>query len=184
MRAVNGANPQMRQVQRFSHQREMFAVRARMPVFPLPGERNFTGIPPVSETRFLNTEMVCQWGPEVTQQRIEEIARQHNLTIVSQQPSALTGGTLVRFRIDGNRAPRDVVRAMEAEQIISQPNYIYEAAQEMAAAQSNTGGSEQYVVNKLRLDEAHKIATGKGVTVAVINSRGGPCASGVRARDR
>ena len=170
MRAVNGANPQMRQVQRFSHQREMFAVRARMPVFPLPGERNFTGIPPVSESRYLNTEMVCQWGPEVTQQRIAEIARQHNLTIVSQQPSALTGGTLVRFRIDGNRAPRDVVRAMEAEQIISQPNYIYEAAQEMAAAQSNTGGSEQYVVNKLRLDEAHKIATGKGVTVAVIDS--------------
>ena len=170
MRAVNGANPQMRQVQRFSHQREMFAVRARMPVFPLPGERNFTGIPPVSKSRYLNTEMVCQWGPEVTQQRIAEIARQHNLTIVSQQPSALTGGTLVRFRIDGNRAPRDVVRAMEAEQIISQPNYIYEAAQEMAAAQSNTGGSEQYVVNKLRLDEAHKIATGKGVTVAVIDS--------------
>jgi subtilisin family serine protease len=170
MRAVNGATPQMRQGQRFSHQREMFAVRARMPVYPLPGERNFTGIPPVSETRFVNTEMVCQWGPDMSQQAIEEIARRHNLTIINRQRSALTGGTLVRFRIDGNRATREVVSAMEAERIISQPNYVYETAQEPAAAQSSAGTSEQYVVNKLRLDEVHKIATGKGVTVAVIDS--------------
>ncbi len=31
-------------------------------------------------------------------------------------------------------------------------------------------GGEQYVANKLRLAEVHKIATGKGVTVAVIDS--------------
>src|SRR5262245_30280636 len=57
MRAVNAATPQMRQVQRFSHRGEMLAIRARMPHFPLPGERNFTGIPPVSETRFVPVEM-------------------------------------------------------------------------------------------------------------------------------
>jgi subtilisin family serine protease len=65
-----------------------------------------------------------------------------------------------------------VVRAMEAAQIVSQPNYIYEAVQaaEPAAADSSSGSGEQYVANKLRLAEAHKIATGKGVTVAVIDS--------------
>jgi hypothetical protein len=172
LRAVNGRTPQMRQVQRFSHRSEMLSIRARMPVYPLPGERNFTGVPPVAETRYLNTEMVCQWGPDVTDQRIEEIAREHNLTIVNRQRSALTGGTLVRFRIDGNRAARDVVRAMEAIQIVSQPNYVYEAVQaaEPAAANSAAAGGEQYVANKLRLAEVHKIATGKGVTVAVIDS--------------
>jgi subtilisin family serine protease len=114
--------------------------------------------------------MVCQWGPDITQERIEEIARQHNLAIVSVQRSVLTGGTLVHFRIGGNRAARDVVRAMEAEQIISQPNYVYEAVQEPAAAKSDSGSAEQYVANKLRLAEVHKVATGKGVTVAVIDS--------------
>jgi subtilisin family serine protease len=61
---------------------------------------------------------------------------------------------------------------MEAEQIISQPNYIYEAVQaaEPAASDSTAGNNEQYVANKLRLAEVHKIATGKGVTVAVIDS--------------
>src|SRR3954452_5577344 len=75
LRAVNGATPQMRQVQRFSHRNEMFAVRARMAVFPLPGERNFTGVPPVTETRYAAAEMVCQWGADMSPQAIEEVAR-------------------------------------------------------------------------------------------------------------
>jgi len=170
MRAVNAATPQMRQVQRFTHRSEMLAVRNRMPVFPLPGERNFTGVPPVTENRYVNTEMVCQWGSDMTQAGIEEIARRHNLIIVGIQRSVLTGGTLVRFRIGGNRPTRDVVQAMEAERIISQPNYVYEAVQEPAAQSNDAGSSEQYVVNKLRLAEVHKIATGKDVVVAVIDS--------------
>ena len=170
LRAVNARTPQMRQVQRTTHRSELFSIRNRIPVRPLPGERNFTGVPPVAETRYVNTEMVCQWGPDITPQRIEEIARQHNLTILAVQRSALTGGTLVHFRIGGNRPARDVVRAMEAEQIVSQPNYVYEAAQQPAAAQSNAGSSEQYVANKLRLAEVHKIATGKDVLIAVIDS--------------
>jgi len=171
LRAVNAGTPQMRQVQRFTHRSDMLAFRARLPTYPLPGERNFSGIPPLTESRFVTTEMVCQW-PDITQARIEEVAREHNLTIVGVQRSVLTGGTLVHFRIGGNRAARDVVRAMEAAQIVSQPNYIYEAVQaaEPAAADSSSGSGEQYVANKLRLAEAHKIATGKGVTVAVIDS--------------
>ncbi len=172
LRAVNARTPQLRQVQRFTHRSEMLALRARLPTYPLPGERNFTGIPPVSETRFVSAEMVCQWGPDMTQAGIEAVARQHNLAILSVQRSVLTGGTLVHFRIGGNRAARDVVRAMEAERIISQPNYVYEAVQaaEPAAAETASGGSEQYAANKLRLAEVHKIATGKGVTIAVIDS--------------
>jgi len=92
--------------------------------------------------------------------------------------SALTGGTMVQFRINGNRQTAAVVRAMEAERIISQPNYVYllgqaaaaPSAPEPAAAESGAGDSQQYVANKLRLAEVHKIATGKGVTIAVIDS--------------
>ncbi|MBV8839482.1 MAG: S8 family serine peptidase [Alphaproteobacteria bacterium] len=187
MRAVNAATPQARQLQRVTHRTEMLAVRTRLPTYPLPGERNFTGVPPVAETRFIQTEMVCQWGPNMTQAGIEEIARRHNLEIAGIQRSALTGGTLVHFRIAGARPARDVVRAMEAEQIISQPNYVYDAAQapaapqhqeqsqqegqEPASAASSAANGEQYAANMLKLAEAHKIATGKGVTVAVIDSQ-------------
>ena len=179
LRAVNGATPQLRQVQRFSHRSEMFAVRARIPIYPLPGERNFTGVPPPDETRFVRTEMVCQFGPDVTPEAIAETARRHNLTIIATQRSALTGATLVQFAIGGNRGTADVVRAMEAERIVSQPNYIYllgqtsaaPAVPKPAAAQSaESNNDHQYVANKLRLAEVHRIATGKGVVVAVIDS--------------
>jgi hypothetical protein len=174
LRAVNAATPQMRQAQRFTHRSEMVAWRNRMPRYPLPGERNFTGVPPAGETRFAAAEMVCQWGPDITPQRIEEIARQHDLTILAIHRSALTGGTLVQFRIGGNRPTAAVVRAMEAERIISQPNYVYllgqPAAPETAAAASSAGDTQQYVANKLRLAEVHKIATGKDVMIAVIDS--------------
>jgi subtilisin family serine protease len=179
LRAVNGATPQLRQVQRFTHRTEMFAARARIPLIPLPGERNFTGVPPVGETRFVRTELVCQFGPDVTPEAIAETARRHNLTIMATQRSALTGATLVQFAIGGNRSTADVVRAMEAERIVSQPNYLYllgqsaaaPASPEPAAAQSGASNDhQQYVANKLRLAEVHKIATGKGVTVAVIDS--------------
>jgi subtilisin family serine protease len=186
MRAVNAATPQLRQVQRMTHRTDLFAARRLMPVRPLPGERNFTGVPPAGETRFVATEMICRWGPDITPQRIEEIARQHNLTVVATERSALTGGTLVQFRIGGGRSTSDVVRAMEAERIVSQPNYVYvlnqdqaapagtepgEAGTDTAAADSKSGESEQYVANKLRLAEAHQIATGKGVLIAVIDSQ-------------
>lgn len=187
MRAVNAATPQLRQIQRVTHRTELFAARRLMPVLPLPGERNFTGVPPVGETRFVSTEMICQFGPTMSQQQIEETARRHNLTIVATERSALTGGTLVQFRIGGGRSTSDVVRTMEAEQIVSQPNYVYVLNQDQtapaeategdggtadtAAADSKSGESEQYVANKLRLAEAHKIATGKGVLIAVIDSQ-------------
>jgi Subtilase family len=170
LRAVNARTPQLRQVQRFTHRNEMLAVRARIPVYPLPGERNFTGVPPVTETRYVATEMVCQWGADITPQRIDEIARQHNLTILGVQRSALTGATLVHFRIEANRAARDVVRAMEAERIVSQPNYVYVIGQGAQPDPKAEAGEAQYVANKLRLAEVHRIATGKGVTVAVIDS--------------
>jgi len=56
---------------------------------------------------------------------------------------------------------------MEAERIVSQPNYLYEAVQETA----QSGTDQQYVANKLRLAEVHRIATGKDVMVAVIDSK-------------
>lgn len=173
-RVVNGATAQIRMTQRFTHLNEMFAWRSRMPRYPLPGEQNFTGVPPAGETRFAAAEMVCQWGPDITPQRIEEIARQHDLTILAVYRSGLTGGTLVHFAINGNRTTATVVRALEAERIVSQPNYVYvlgQTANAPPAADQNTGDAQTYVANKLRLEEVHKIATGKGVTIAVIDSQ-------------
>jgi subtilisin family serine protease len=169
-RVVNAPTPQLRQVQRVSHRNDILAARARLPVRPFPGERNFTGVPPAGERRFVSTELVFQAGANVTQQQIDDMARRHNCVPVATQRSALTGGTLIRFRIAGGQDAADMVRAMEAERLgIAQPNYVYDVVQQpQPPAQAS---QEQYVADKLKLAEVHKIATGKGVLVAVIDSQ-------------
>jgi subtilisin family serine protease len=167
-RAVNAATPQLRQVQRVNHRNDILAARARLPARPYPGERNFTGVPPAGETRFLTTELVFHAGPNVTQPQIDDLARRHNCVTVGTTRSVLTGGTLVRFRIAGGQNTTDMVRAMEAEQLgIAQPNYVYDVVQQQPAQAS----PDQYVADKLKLAEVHRTATGKGVLIAIIDSQ-------------
>ena len=67
-----------------------------MPVMPLPPG---TGLPPPGETRFLLDEVVLQFGPEVSQQQVTDIAQRLGLTIVSQQTIAALHRTVYTFRI-------------------------------------------------------------------------------------
>jgi hypothetical protein len=169
-RAVNAATPALRQVQRLNLHAAVLATRLRLPAHPFPGERNFTGVPPTGETRFVSTELVFQAGPNVTQQQIDDMARRHNCVAVATQRSTLTGGTLIRFRIAGTTDAADMVRAMEAEQLgVAQPNYLYETSEQAPAAPAQA--ADQYIVDKLKLAEVHKIATGKGVLIAIIDSQ-------------
>ena len=168
---VSAATPALRQIQRLNLRSAIQATRQRLPVHPLPGERNFTGVPLAGETRFLTTELVFNVGPNVSQQTIDDFARRHNCVAVGTQRSALTGGTLIRFQVAGGTAIADMVSAMEAEQLgVAQPNYVYETFE-----QQNTPAlqpaPDQYVIDKLKLAEVHKIATGKGVLIAIIDSQ-------------
>jgi len=161
-----------RQRFRLDHRREILTARLRLPHRPLPGERGFTGVPPAGETRFVATEMVFQVGSNVSQQALDNAMRRLGLSTIASQTVGVTGGTLFHLRVAGGRAVADVVRALEAENIgIAQPNYVYQLRQDATlAARGNAGDSSQYVVNKLRLGEAHRVATGSNVLVAVIDS--------------
>src|SRR5262249_24049277 len=88
-------------------------------------------------------------------------------------------GTLYRLRVADGRQVSDVVRALEAENVgTAQPNYVYTLMQDAAAEQepdlagkTQSGDPGQYVVNKLRLAEVHRIAKGNDVLIAVIDSK-------------
>jgi len=139
---------------------------------PLIGERGFTGVPPVGETRFLTNEMVFHVPANVSAQTVDNVARRLNLSTVASQSFNLSGGTLFRFRITDGRPVADVIRALESENIgVAQPNYVFKLQQDASlAATSTRGDSSQYVVDKLRLVDVHRIAIGSNVLVAVIDS--------------
>jgi len=171
--AVTGATVRERQTFRLQHRAQILAARDRLPRRLLPGDRNFTGVPPPGETRFVATELVFQVGANVPRQNVDDLARRFGLTAIAAQSSALTGGTLYHFRVAAGRPVADVIRAIEAERVgVAQPNYVYRLNrdEDAAAPSAETVIPEQYVATKLRLDEAHKMATGKNVLVAIIDS--------------
>jgi subtilisin family serine protease len=147
-------------------------ARNGLPRRPFPGEVGFSGVPPIGETRFVSSEMIVHVGPGVSPQALNAAAGRLGLTTIGSQNLALTGGTLVHFRLAGGRDVADAVRALEAENIgIAQPNYVFVFAQNPAAPSlPQKSDPSQYVVPKLHLNEAHKIATGANVQVAVIDS--------------
>src|ERR1700687_3446332 len=94
------------------------------------------------------------------------------MTLLETQTFALTGRTLQRWRIDGNRSVAATLRALAGYPIFiaRQQNFIYRLHQTQPAAAQDAGAA-QYVVNKLHLVDAHRITTGDNVLVAVIDSK-------------
>jgi subtilisin family serine protease len=161
-----------RQKARVEHRAAIAAVRKRVARRPMPGEPGFTGVPPAGEHRFVPNELVLHVGSTVSPERLEDASRKLGLTRLASQNVDLTGGTLIHFRAAPGRPVADVVRALEAEKIgIAQPNYVFKLQQVASLpSRGKTGGAEQYVIGKLRLGQAHRLATGSNVPVAVIDS--------------
>lgn len=141
------------------------------PVSGPDGER-FSSIPPINETRFLQNEVVLQMGINVPLADVQRIAQSMGLSIISQQSLNALGRNAFRFSIGSGRSVRDVIRALEANSIVAvaQPNYQYKLSQADAPASEHKGDPAQYMVDKLQLEQVHRLASGKNVTVAVIDS--------------
>lgn len=142
---------------------------------PLPGQRGFTGVPLAGEHRFIQNEMVLHIGADVSPETVQGVATRLGLTQVGYQRFDLVGRGLYRFRINDGRSVSDVIRAMEAEKITAtaQPNYVFRLQQDLNATRRNTLAATQgyqYILAKWRLPDVHRVATGKGVLVAMIDS--------------
>jgi Subtilase family len=107
---------------------------------------------------------------EGTEAQADEIARRHGLRRVESENFPLIGATIGLFRVT-DRRPVDVVSrefATEAGVRSVQLNYRY-ILQEQKAALSEKD-SVQYALEKLHLPEAHALADGVAIRVAVIDS--------------
>jgi len=147
-------------------------ARNGLPARPFPGEAGFTGVPPRGETRFVPNEMVVHVRAG-ERQALAAATRRFGLTLIGSQDLAFLGGTLLHFRIGAGRQVDDIIRAFEAQRIgIAQPNYLYNLQEDVRTpATQPTGDPAQYAVSKLNLIEAHHMAIGNYVMVAVIDSR-------------
>jgi hypothetical protein len=144
----------------------------RQPRRPPPqstARRGPSGVPPANETRLVPDEVVIELRNTVRPQQIDAMQRRHRLTRLESQVNQLSGTTLYRWRIPDRRSVAQVVRELEANNLVTsaQPNYLYTLQQ---SEQKPAGDPAQYELAKLRLPEAHAFAQGEGVLVAVIDS--------------
>jgi subtilisin family serine protease len=96
------------------------------------------------------------------------IARQYDLSADPRLLVPLIDGAIVRLKFTGKRSVESVLQALSADPDVQlvQPNYDYRTSKKKARAQV----PPQYAGDKLRLDEAHLLARGGGVTIAVIDT--------------
>ncbi len=143
---------------------------------PGPDGEIRSNVPPLNETRFLANEVVLHVLANTSPASVQQIAQQLGLTLITQQNLSSLGRTAYRLQIGGGRSVREIIRALEAINIIAvaQPNYQYQLVQQVPAAiapfTASRGDPAQYTMGKLQLNEAHRVASGNNIIVAVIDS--------------
>jgi hypothetical protein len=132
-----------------------------------------SGMPPRGERRFVPDEVVTAFSSSATPAAIDQLARRHNLTLLESRSFSLGGNTLYRWRINGGRPVGDLIGALEDQRLVTsaQPNYLFTLQEDAAKIFPQTPiYAAQYVLGKLQIEQAHHVATGKNILVAVIDS--------------
>lgn len=136
------------------------------------GSNGGSGVPPRGERRFVPDEVITAFAPSATSQAINQIAQRYDLIQLEAQSLPLIGTTLYRWRIASHHPVADVVGALEDERIVAsaQPNYVFTLQDATTISSDTRGEAAQYVLGKLQIAQAHQVATGKAVLIAVIDS--------------
>jgi hypothetical protein len=128
-----------------------------------------SNVPAVGERRFVPNEVLITLGGKLTEQGVDALARRHRLTRMESQTFQLTNQRMFRWQIPDGRSVPAVIRALQADGILVQPNHVFTLGQSQGqnAAQADPA---QYTSTKLRLSAAHGLARGGNILVAVIDS--------------
>jgi hypothetical protein len=120
--------------------------------------------------RSIANELVAEIDGSLSDAQADQLARRHGLARLQSQNFPLIGSTIGLFRVADRRAVETVSRELSTEASVRsvQPNFRYVLQEQKE--ELTEGDPAQYAVAKLRLPEAHTLAHGANVTIAVIDS--------------
>jgi Subtilase family len=133
------------------------------------GSRGNASQTALDQRRIVN-ELVAEIDGSLSDAQADELARRHGLARLQSQNFPLIGSTIGLFRVTDRRAVETVSRefATEAGVRSVQPNFRYVLQEQKA--ELTEGDPAQYAIAKLHLPQAHTLAHGANVIVAVIDS--------------
>ena len=124
--------------------------------------------PAINWGRYVPNEVVVEVASSVSPQVINALLVRHRLTQLETVNLQSSDTSIRRLRINDRRPVPTVVRALAAEGFTVQPNLI--ATLQEAAPGMSQAALEQYALARMRMPEAHTLATGSRVLIAVIDS--------------
>jgi subtilisin family serine protease len=137
------------------------------PFTPDIGKRPGSGVP-LDGVAYRNHEVIVELDRGTMSQVLKDFEDRHHLTERDQLRSRLTA-TLLVLETFSPESVTEKIRELEADPSVlsAQPNYLY--ALEDAKA-GDAQAMPQYGPDKLHLAQAHTLATGENVLVAMIDS--------------
>jgi subtilisin family serine protease len=126
------------------------------------------GVPPLNVTSVTN-DIVAEIEV-MNDEQADALARSHGLRRLESQNFPLIGATVGLFRISDGRSYETVSREFSTDSNVHsvQRNFRYFLQDQKTVPAE--GDPAQYALTKLRLPEAHRLAHGLGVRLAVIDS--------------
>jgi subtilisin family serine protease len=132
-----------------------------------------SGVPPANELRYFPDQVAFEVNGSQSDQQLIGLLNRFRLARLETRRIPLLNTTIYLARIlDGSSVPAKV-SALAANGLRAQPNYQFTMVQTAGAAQAETEegpDSAQYALAKLHLGEAHMLARGDNVLVAVVDS--------------
>jgi hypothetical protein len=121
-------------------------------------------------SRAIAGEIVAEIDGTLSDAQIDALARRHGLRRIGSQSFELIGATIGLFRITGGKTVEAASGEFAGDGSVRsvQPNFRY-ILQDQNAGLSG-GDPAQYALSKLRLPQAHTLADGANITIAVIDS--------------
>lgn len=123
-------------------------------------------------SRSVPGQIVAELDGALSDAQIDALARRYRLTRLGAQNFPLIGATVGLFRIADGRSVDAVQSQLRTDAGVRavQPNFRYMLQDQARGPAPVEGDPAQYALAKLRLPEAHRLALGGDVTVAVIDS--------------
>jgi len=125
--------------------------------------------------QFIADQVVVQIPQNISQQNVQQILAQMGLTVLGSQPLT-NGNNALNLQLPPGMTMRDVITRLEQNQVVASAhaNMKYTITQHVPAAiapfTESRGDPAQYTMGKLQLGEAHQVASGNNIIVAVIDS--------------
>jgi Subtilase family len=133
------------------------------------GPRNTTATSALNLLTITN-QLVAEYDGSLTDLQADALARRHGLRRLESRNFPLIGATIGLFTITDGRSVEAHRRDFAADSSVRSVQLNYRILLQEQQAGPTEGDPAQYVVAKLHLSEAHTLAHGTNVRIAVIDS--------------